>query len=780
MRYAMWSPLPPERSGISDYSQELLGPLRELVDIGVASREPDLTEVPADVEVAEPAAASAEADLNLYHMGNHSGVHSWIYRQALAQPGVVVLHDTSLLDFNLGYFGGIGEPAFRAEVRYAHGPIWGHTHDPALANGWPAVEVDGVKLVDASTLTMERRLVSASRGVIVHDPFSAEWLRERYPGLPVFVVPSGAPVRGDEERARTRARFGWQDEHVVFGVFGGFNRIKRILVAALAFGQVRRRWPNARLLIAGHVDFPDIMADVMSTIEQLGLSDSVHVVLSPPKEEFEDLITATDAVINLRWPSAGETSAVMMRAFGAGRIVITSDLPQNRHYDTDFCWRVPIEPAAEATELIALLERVVIERDAVRAAGHRAREWVAAHASWPVVAAGYRDALDQVASAGTVALPEKPMPGVNLFADLRATTGLSESARRHATALRDTGVGLTYTEFNSHAPNRSVPVPRQLAELRSGKDYPVDLWLVNLNEFQLIPDTSLDRYTIALWAWELPEILDYTLAQLPRVDELWVLSSFVAEAFRTVTDIPITVIPSVVPELTATPNRARFGLPEDALVVLFTFSASSSDARKNPWGVIEAFRQAFGPEERGTSAHLVIKAIDLDIFPELAAHLAEEVASVNGMLISGDLTRPEMDSLLASCDIYMSLHRSEGFGLGMAEAMTLGKAVIATGYGGNTDFMPPGSAATVGYRIRTITEGDHRFGPRFADWYRPGQLWADPNVTQAGRWLRRLADSPALRSSMGAKAIEAIRAWSSYEAVSETMRRRLEAIDALK
>jgi glycosyltransferase involved in cell wall biosynthesis len=777
-RYVVWSPLPPERSGISDYSDELLGPLHDLVDVAVAAREPDTTEVPPGVDVLDPATATAEADLNLYHMGNHSGVHSWIYRQALAQPGVVVLHDTSLLDFNLGYFGGIGEPAFRTEVEYAHGPVWGHAHDPALANGWPAIEVDGVRTVDASTLTMERRLVSGSRGVIVHDPFSASWLRERYPDVPVFVVPSGAPVRHDTDRAATRAKFGWHDEHVVFGVFGGFNRIKRILVAALAFGQVRRRWPQARLLIAGHVDFPDIMADVMNTIDQLGLRDSVHVALSPPKEEFEDLITATDAVVNLRWPSAGETSAVMMRAFGAGRIVITSDLPQNRHYDPTFCWRVPIEPADEATALIGLLERVVTEPDEVRAAGGLAREYTARHASWPVVAAGYRAALEQVAATPQVARPSAAaLPGLNLFADLRATTGLSESARRHAIALHGTGVGLTYTEFNSHAPNRSVPVPRQLAELRSGKDYPVDLWLVNLNEFQLIPDSSIDRYTIALWAWELPEILDYTLAQLPRVDELWVLSSFVAEAFRTVTDIPITVIPSVVPELTATPDRERFGLAEDALVVLFTFSASSSDARKNPWGVIEAFRQAFGPDERGTSAQLVIKAIDLDIFPELAAHLTEAVASVDGLLISGDLTRPEMDSLLASCDIYLSLHRSEGFGLGMAEAMTLGKAVIATGYGGNTDFMPPGSAATVGYRIRPITEADHRFGPRFSDWYRPGQLWADPNVTQAARWLRRLADSPALRREMGGHAVEAIRAWSSYEAVGDAMRRRLTAID---
>src|SRR6202011_719629 len=105
----------------------------------------------------------------------------------------------------------------------------------------------------------------------------------------------------------------------------------------------------------------DVHAEVVRTIEQLGLTNSVYLVAAPPKDEFADLITATDAVINLRWPTASETSGVMMRSFGAGRVVITSDLPQHRHYDPAFCWRVPVEPADEAHELIALLERVVRE-----------------------------------------------------------------------------------------------------------------------------------------------------------------------------------------------------------------------------------------------------------------------------------------------------------------------------------------------------------------------------------------------------------------------------------
>ncbi|EID54224.1 glycosyltransferase family 4 protein [Saccharomonospora xinjiangensis] len=782
MRYRMWTPLPPERSGISDYSYELLEALSPIADVTAVSRVPENCLVPQGVSVSGPESRpSAQDTLNIYHMGNHVGVHSWIYREALATPGIVVLHDTSLLDFNLGYFGGLDSAGFREEVAYAHGPIWGDLHDPALLRGWPAVEVDGLKHLDNQTLTMERRLASASRGVIVHDPFSARLLRERYPAMPVHTVPSGAPVREDTDGAEIRARLGWNDDHVVFGIFGGFNRIKRTTVAVLAFADVRRRWPQARLVIAGHADFPEIVDDVRRLIAELRITDSVHLALSPRKDEFEELISATDAVLNLRWPTAGETSAVMMRAFGAGKIVITSDLPQHRHLDPEFCLLVPTEPDTEALALFRLIEQVVCHPEQAREAGRKAREYVREHASWPVVAEAYRKAVESVATTGSrtpsATLADTGIPGVNVFADARATTGLAESARRHALALADTGVGMTFTEFNTRAPNRSLTPPRTLTDLRRGKDHPIDLWFINVNEFQLIPEHALDRYTIAMWAWELPEVPDYALAQLPRMDELWVLTSFVADAFRTATDMPITVVPSVVPQRPDIQgDRAKFGLPDDGIVVLFNFSASSSDARKNPWAVIEAFRRAFRPSERGRDAHLVIKVVDLHRFPELAAELAREVASVGGTLISRDLTRADMDCLLATCDVYVSLHRSEGFGLGMAEAMAMGKPVIATGYGGNTDFMPPQAAAVVGYDIRPITERDHRFGAEFGDWYRPGQLWAEPDVEQAARWLRRLAESETLRRGMGARGAEAVKAVCSPEAVGAAMLRRLREI----
>ncbi|SFW52091.1 Glycosyltransferase involved in cell wall bisynthesis [Amycolatopsis australiensis] len=768
-RATMWTPLPPRTSGIADYSYHLTEALSELLDVAAMTDAPG-ARVPTGVRLL--GAGEPSEGVPIYHVGNHAGVHGGIYRQAIAAPGVVVLHDPSLLDFHAGILGSVASAAFREEVRYAHGPIWGHQHDPALLHGLPAIEVDGVKTLDHATLTLERRLVTGSRGVVVHDPHTAGFLRARYPGIPVHTVPHGALLPDPARREPVRAGLGWTDDLVVFGVFGSLAGHRRVTAAVLAFAELRRRWPNARLVIAGHAGDPVLLDQVRQVVAQSGFAESVHFELSPAEDRLDDLILAADAVLSLRWPTAGETSGTMLRAFGAGRVVITSNLPQHRHYDSSFCWTVPTSPAGEAAELYRLLERGMCWPEELRAAGELARKWTGENATWPIAAQGYADAIE--AAENFVAPPETPRHGVNVFADVRATTGLSESARRYVQAMAASGTEMTFTEFNSQAPFRTIEVPPDITALRRGKEFDLDLWIVNVNEWQLIPEHALDRYTIAVWAWELPEPPVHALPHLPGIDELWLISQFVSDSFRTVTDIPITVVPNVVPQAPdVTGNRAKFGLPEDGLIVLFTFSASSSDARKNPWAVIEAFRRAFPPEERGTKAHLVLKANDLQRFPDLDASLSAAVASVDGTLLRREMSRADMDTLLATCDVYTSLHRSEGFGLGMAEAMAMGKPVVATGFGGNIDFMPPGAAAVVGYHARPITPHDHKFGAEFGDWYTVGQLWADADVDQAARWLRKLADSPRLRAEMGAKAIEAIRDFCSPAAVAKVINRRL-------
>jgi glycosyltransferase involved in cell wall biosynthesis len=735
MKIMMWSPLPDERSGISDYTYELLESMAQIADVTAVSRYPDKAQVPPGVALIGPEQAKNADATHIYQMGNNTQFHEWIYEQALAVPGLVVLHDPSLLDFNLSYFGGLDSPDFMEEMRYAHGPIWGDRHDPATVLGYPGIEADGLTHVDRMTMTMERRIVSASLGVLVHDPFRAAWLRERYPDKPIFTVSSGAPLIEDDGtiRSATRAKLGWRDDHVVFGVFGGFTAIKRIRVVVLAFAQVRRRWPQARLLIVGHAREKEIVADTEQAIEQLGLADSVLVVPGPDKDEFQNLIVASDALIGLRWPTAGETSAVMMRTYGAGRLFITTDLPQHRHFDRSFCWLVPVDPAAEAQQLAEFLEHVVCWPEEAHAAGKLARDYVRERASWPVIAETYLSAARTAPSWQPS--PAADRPGVNIFGDARADTDHAESARRRAIALALSDVDTTFTEFNSRATNRHVPMPRELGDLRRGKDYPIDLWMVNHGEFGLVGSHALDRYTIALWTDA--DISGDALAQLSRVDELWVPSAFVADVFRPLTDVPVTVIPEVVAHKEVS---GEFTLPSDGPIVLADFGESVE--RRNALAAVEAFRLAF---PQGTGAHLVINGVDA---PDELRHA---VADVNGTLLN-----TTNKALYAASDIYLSLHRSTGFGLDMAEAMALGKPVIATGYGGNTDFMPPGSAVLVGYTVH------------------PGA--AEPDIAQAANWLRRLAGNASLRNEIGARGAETVRSLCSPEAVGAAMGERLRQI----
>ena len=142
---------------------------------------------------------------------------------------------------------------------------------------------------------------------------------------------------------------------------------------------------------------------------------------------------------------------------------------------------------------------------------------------------------------------------------------------------------------------------------------------------------------------------------------------------------------------------------------LFSFDANSFFVRKNPWGAVRAFHEGFSPTERRGPARLVIKTVNLDRHPREPGRLAAAVAQVNGILIEDDLPRDDMHALISLCDVYVSLHRSEGFGLGMAEAMYLGRPVIATAYSGNMDFTTETNSCLVGYRLRAIDIAENEY-----------------------------------------------------------------------
>ncbi|PXA94287.1 glycosyl transferase family 1 [Caulobacter sp. D5] len=273
------------------------------------------------------------------------------------------------------------------------------------------------------------------------------------------------------------------------------------------------------------------------------------------------------------------------------------------------------------------------------------------------------------------------------------------------------------------------------------------------------------RRTIGYWAWELPRMPRAWRPAFRYVDEVWTLSEFGAEAIRR--DAPRRVKVRVAPlavEVDPQPaDRARFGLPADAVVVLAGFDFRSSIARKNPLGALEAFRRAralgAGP------ALLVFKTVGAEAAPEAVATLRAAIGEADDVVLLTEAMSPrDKDGLVASCDILLSLHRAEGFGLFPAEAMAAGKAVVATGWSGNLDFMDAESAVLVPSRPTPVRDPQGLYA---------GGDWAEPDLDFAARALARLIDDPAERAALGARARRAAAERLSLPAVATIVARAL-------
>jgi glycosyltransferase involved in cell wall biosynthesis len=221
--------------------------------------------------------------------------------------------------------------------------------------------------------------------------------------------------------------------------------------------------------------------------------------------------------------------------------------------------------------------------------------------------------------------------------------------------------------------------------------------------------------------------------------------------------------------LTSFLGRRHFGVPEDAFVVLFFFDTLSFTARKNPEAVLTAF-EILAARRPDADTCCVIKSRSGEVGGAQEEALEARVAALGprAMTISGDLTDNEIKNLVRVCDVFVSLHRSEGFGRGMAEAMAFGRPAIATGYSGNLDFMVPGTGLLVDYELVPVAPGAYPRGE--------GQVWADPSPEHAADLIEQLLDDPAAARAMGRRARAHIGATLSLESAGRRLLARLEAI----
>ncbi len=339
------------------------------------------------------------------------------------------------------------------------------------------------------------------------------------------------------------------------------------------------------------------------------------------------------------------------------------------------------------------------------------------------------------ARRGAIPAPSRTR-GVNLIGYADAELGIGEDLRTTASALETAGIPFSVFNLELDA-GISRGDGSVMAHAADDLPFEVNLFCITGYEtgrlmVQHGPAMFAGRRNIGCWPWELPRWPAELKVVYSLVDELWASSRFTADCFRRDGIRPVRHMPlTVLPPPAIAPARGRFGLPPDRFLFLFNFDVSSYMARKNPFAAVQAFRRAFPIGERD-EVGLVVKAMRGGGDSPAWSRLMEAVREDPRIFVINEvLDRSALFALYASCDAYVSLHRAEGFGRTMAEAMLLGLPVIATGWSGNADFVTPETGWPVRHTLIPVGPDEYPFGL--------GTEWADPDPAHAAACMRAVA-----------------------------------------
>lgn len=362
--------------------------------------------------------------------------------------------------------------------------------------------------------------------------------------------------------------------------------------------------------------------------------------------------------------------------------------------------------------------------------------------------------------------------GVNIFAYARGQFGLGEAARHYARALIAEGYPVAIYDIDlgiPHGMNDTSVDPY----IDQTAPYGINLFFVNPDYMdkaikKIGRDRLENRYTIACWFWELERFPDEWMPALEYVDEVMVPTRFVQGMLETVTDKPIWLVPLPIGDIADSKlMRSDFGLKERDFVFLNSFDFNSFLARKNPLAVIEAFKKAFASEK--VDVKLLIKSSNGHRHPEKLQQLLAAGSGDARILVRDEvIDRSDMQALQRCCDAYVSLHRAEGFGLGLAECMRLRKPVIATAWSGNMQFMTPENSFLVDYRLVPVASDEYI--------HTAGQRWAEPDTDSAAMHMRSVVFDRAVAEGIAAKAQADIEQWLSPRLAARNMIDRLESL----
>ena len=359
--------------------------------------------------------------------------------------------------------------------------------------------------------------------------------------------------------------------------------------------------------------------------------------------------------------------------------------------------------------------------------------------------------------------------GINVAGYFHGQFGVAESARLIVKSLKAANIPhvLNNIESEFHSNEDST-----FDDFSSKNPYPINLIVVNADQSDVFfrefgPDYFKGRYNIALWAWELSKFPDKWLENLQYFNEIWTHSSFVSNSMKDFS-IPVENVSCPISINDELPNRKKFGIKDSDFVFLFIFDFASIFERKNPLGLIKAFKSAFG--DKG-GIKLVIKSINGKKFPTEFKQLEQECKN-NVIHFSEHFEKKDVDVLIASCNCYVSLHRAEGLGITIAEAMSAGKPVITTNYGGNTDFMNTDNSFPVKYSLKKL---DKDYGD-----YKKGNVWAEPDLEDAITLMKQVYENKKLAAEIGDKAKKYIKEKMSFSTIGNNIFNHIKKLEIKK
>jgi glycosyltransferase involved in cell wall biosynthesis len=575
-----------------------------------------------------------------------------------------------------------------------------------------------------------------------------------------------------------------------------------------------RRWKN--LIIE---EYPDDRISVWETLEPLAAEDlaalyrSVDFVVSTARSEGFGFVVAESMACGTVpiFPAYGATGEF---AFG-GALTLRGNEARADYSDKGFGevgnWWEPDE--SHLTEL--LHEACAMDPEVRRTSSARAVKKITANYTWRHTGFAIARALrtlqnpefrsaDRVPSPlprtrsldprlawlkrGSAAprLPDvkaapewlpKPSPvrraGVLCVGYVEAALGLGQSFRDLLTSMEGMSIPFRVYPFNVNVETRRIG-PFMAERYDKGGRYDVNLIQTAPDQLpsairELGPLRMSGSYNILRTFWELARAPREWEVSLRDVHEIWVPNDFVAAAFKESFQGPIINVPEpILVDRIQKFDRSHFGMREGRFYFLFSFDYFSSAARKNPLAVLRAFHAAFPSNARNVG--LVIKSVGPT---EGASDVAREIAAAAAAdsricVIDVPMSRDEMLSLIESADCYVSLHRSEGFGLGMAEAMLLRRPVVGTNYSGNTGFLSDDTGFPVTFAMVPVRPGEYPF--------HEGQFWAEPDQADAVRLMRLVVDDPMERERRAGNAKAFMRTHHTAKAVHLAVERRLSDI----